>query len=79
MRRTEEANSGAVGGGNLTVLRGQLEQANEAYLRALNLGTFRNRRTYLNRDAYEVGGDYGQQVGLVAGSGKVKGRLTYAG
>lgn len=81
MKRAEEARARTAdgGGGNLMVLRGQLERANEAYLEGLNLSSFTSRRTCLDRSAYDAGASYGQQVGLGTGSGSVKGRLTCAG
>jgi len=78
MKAAEEVAASSSGGSSLMVLRNQLELANEQYLESLNLQKFASRRSYLNKTAYDVGVEYGDQLRLNQSAGNVR-RLTYAG
>jgi hypothetical protein len=51
-------------GTSLTLVRNQLERANEEWMGKKNLGTFKSRAVYYDLEAYEDGTAYGGQVQL---------------
>jgi hypothetical protein len=51
-------------GGNLVVIRNQLERANEDYLSKLNLRQRKRRRLYIDQESFDSGSDYGAGVAL---------------
>ncbi len=61
----------ATPGTSLTVVRNQLESANEEYMSHLNLRQTRRRTVYIDRDSFDNGSSYGAGVSL----GKQKKRL----
>lgn len=70
--------SAASSGTTLTVVRNQLERANEEWMEKKNLGTYRSRATYFDPDAYDDGTVYGGTVQLGTDGKKLR-RLTVGG
>lgn len=64
MMEAEKTTPAATTGTSLMVLRNQLQRANQEHLSRLKLRAFRGRGSYLDRDAYEDGEEYGGRVKL---------------